>query len=473
MIRNIQTDICVIGGGSGGLSVAAGAAQMGAQVVLCEGGKMGGDCLNYGCVPSKALIEAARIQHHINKAPQFGVKAHGEVNFKAVHAHIHQVIATIEPHDSVERFESLGVQVINANARFINAKTVEAGEYRITAKYIVLATGSRARILPLTGLSEIDYLTNETIFDLTELPQYLVIVGAGPIGCELAQSYSLLGSQVTLLEAASEILGPADSDCKAIVMDEFVKLGIDVMTNVKIQSFSQDNNDIKYIDYEHNGQQKRLQASHVLMATGRMPNIEKLDLDKAGVVYSPHGVNVDKRLRTNHKHIYAIGDIASPLQFTHMAGYHAGIVIQNMLFKLPAKVDHSSFPWVTYTTPEIAHTGLAIKKAEKQGAQILQLSFADNDRAQASHATNGLIKVAVTSKGHILGVSIVGESAGELITPWTIAIKNKLKVKHMASFIAPYPTLSELSKRTAGSFYTPKLYSAKTRQFVRLLLKWF
>ena len=472
-MSEIKADICVIGGGSGGLSVASGAAQMGAKVVLCEGHKMGGDCLNYGCIPSKALIEAARTMHHLYKGKQFGIHSQSQIDFKQIHQHIQNVINTIAPHDSVERFESLGVKVVSANAHFIDHKTVKAGEHIIKAKYFVIATGSRARIFPIIGLDQIDYLTNETIFELNTKPSHLVIVGGGPIGCEIAQSYALLGTKVTLLEAADEILAPVDHDCKTILLNEFERLGIQVITNAQIQSFSQNPDKLKQINYICNEQHQEIKASHILIATGRMPNIEKLNLDQAGICYNPRGIVVNDRLRTNHKHIYAIGDIASPLQFTHAAGYQAGIVIQNILFKLPAKINYASFPWVTYTTPEIAHTGLSIKEAHAKNAQILQLSFSDNDRAQANLATQGIIKVALTGKGKILGVSIIGENAGELISPWTIAIKNKLHIKHMASFIAPYPTLSEISKRVAGSFYTPKLYSNKTRKIVQFILKWF
>ncbi len=469
----LKCDICVIGGGSGGLSVAAAAQQMGASVILCEGNKMGGDCLNSGCVPSKALIEASRSVAHTKKAQQFGISSQTTIDFKAIHQHIHQVIETIAPHDSIARFESLGVRVISSYAHFINHKIIQAGEHLIDAKYVVIATGSRARILPIPGLEQIDYLTNETIFDLTEKPEHLVIIGGGPIGCEIAQSYALLGAKVTLLEATSEILSAADTDCKAVVIKAFDALGINIITEAKIDNFRQDSAGLKYIHYQHNDHHRKLTATHILIATGRTPNIEKLHLDQANIKHTPRGITVDARLRTNHKHIYAIGDIASPLQFTHMASYHASIVIQNILFKLPAKIDYSNFPWVVYTTPEIAHTGLAISKASEQNAQILTLNFKDNDRAQAALATEGMIKVAVNKKGQILGASIVGENVGELILPWTLAIKNNLRIKHMASLIIPYPTLSEINKGVAGSFYTPKLYSVKIRKIIRFLMRWF
>ncbi|BCD90312.1 hypothetical protein fh0823_04510 [Francisella halioticida] len=466
-MKQIKTDICVIGGGSGGLSVAAGAVQMGARVVLCEGGKMGGDCLNYGCVPSKAMIEASRIIHNCHKAKEFGIDIKNfATDYKKVQEHVANVIAKIEPHDSVERFESLGVDVIQDYAHIVDKKTVQAGDIQIKAKYIVLATGSRAKIFSIEGLADVDYLTNETIFSLDKQPEHLLVMGGGPIGVELAQAHALLGSKVTILEAEPTILGPVDSDCRQILLDEFEKLGINVVTNTKVTKVSKQDTQIQL---ETSG--GVYSGSHLLVATGRQPNIEKLNLEKVGIKHSARGVNVDTRLRTNYKNIYAIGDLASQYQFTHTAGYHAGIVIQNILFKLPAKVNYSSFPWAIYTTPEVAHAGMPIKQAEQEGATILTLPYDSNDRAQANLSTNGVVKIAVNKKGYILGASIVGEQAGELITQWTLAIKNKLKIKQMASHIVPYPTLSELNKRVAGSYFTPSLYSEKVKRIVSFLLK--
>lgn len=468
-MKKIQTDICVIGGGSGGLSVAAGASQMGAKVVLCEGGKMGGDCLNYGCIPSKAMIEAARSVYHAKRAKAFGIDIDTiKVDYQKVQAHVRNVIATIEPHDSVERFEKLGVTVIQAYAKMLDRHTVQAGNTLIKAKYIVLATGSRAKIFPIEGLDQIDYLTNETIFTIKEQPKRLLIIGGGPIGAELAQAHALLGSKVTLFDAGKSIMGNADEECKSFIINEFKNLGIDIINNARIQKVSKDSQGTITI---HNENDTHI-GSHLLVATGRTPNIEKLNLRDAGIAHTERGVNVNSCLRTNFKNVYAIGDLASPYQFTHTASYHAGIVIQNILFKLPTKVDYSSFPWVIYTTPELVHTGMSIKEAKAQGASILQLSYTDNDRAQAGLHTNGMIKVAVGKKGVILGATIVGENAGELITQWTMAIKHKLKIKQMAGHIVPYPTLSELNKRIASSYFTPMLYSTKTQKLVQWLMRW-
>ncbi len=468
-METITADVCVIGGGSGGLSIAAGAQQMGANVVLCEGGKMGGDCLNYGCVPSKALIEASRSALNAKTSGQFGV--HGDnitIDYGKIHQHIHQVIAGIAPHDSVERFQGLGVKVIEHHASFKDRQTIEAGPYEIKAKYVVIATGSRAFIPPISGLSDIPYLTNETIFDLKEQPKTLAIIGGGPIGAELAQSFACLGSKVMLFEIAPQILGPVDNEAATLIKTVFKHLNIDIMESVTVKNIEYDEG-----EYTIHTLQQSYKATELLIATGRTPNIEKLNLDKAGIGYNNKGIQVDKRLRTNVKRIFAIGDVAGPYQFTHAASYQAGIVIRNMLFKIPAKVNYQSFPWVTYTTPEIAHTGLSIAEAEKKGANIIRFEYKDNDRARASLHTNGFIKVAIGKKGQILGATIVGDNAGELISPWTIAIQSKLKIKQMASFIAPYPTLSEINKRVAGGYFTPFLYSDKTKRLVRFLMRWF
>jgi pyruvate/2-oxoglutarate dehydrogenase complex dihydrolipoamide dehydrogenase (E3) component len=472
----IKTDICVIGGGSGGLLVAAGAVQMGASVVLCESGKMGGDCLNYGCVPSKAMIEASRVMHQTGKAKGFGIDViQAEVDYKKVQQHVKNVIAKIEPHDSVERFESLGVKVIQHHAELVDRYTVKAGDQIIKAKYIVLATGSRANIPPIKGLDVVKYYTNENIFDLDKQPEHLLVIGGGPIGVELAQAHALLGSKVTIIEVGENILAPVDSDARDIVLKEFEGLGIDVVTNANIQSIqqSQGNIEISFGDSRSESGMTKCVGSHLLIAAGRKPNIESLGLDTAGVNSTQKSIVTDNRLRTNHKNVFAIGDITGPFQFTHAAGYQAGIVIQNIVFKLPVKVSYKAFPWSVYTTPEISHVVMSMSDAEKQGAKILEITYNDNDRAQEGLATNGLVKVAVDKKGYILGATIIGENAGDLITQWTIAINNKLKIKAMASYIVAYPSLSELNKRVAGSYFTPTLYSEKVRKVVMLLMKIF
>lgn len=464
----LHADLCIIGAGSGGLSVAAGAVQMGASVILIEKGPMGGDCLNTGCVPSKALIAAAHAAHAIRDGKRFGVhSAEPDVRFGEVHDHVHGVIAAIAPHDSVERFEGLGVQVIQAAARFVDRGVVEAGGERITARRFVIATGSRAAVPPVPGLAGAGYLTNESIFDLTERPGHLIVVGGGPIGLEMAQSFRRLGADVTVIEKFG-ILAKDEPEAVEVVRASLIREGVRLLEGVGVSAVERGDGGVIVTLDDDSPVGRSITGSHILVAAGRRPNIEDLGLEAAGVQFTAKGVTVDAGLVTSNRRIFAIGDVAGGPQFTHIAGYHAGIVIRNALFGLPAKVDYKALPWVTYTDPELAHTGLTEAEARKAGheVQILSWSFAVNDRAQAERATDGLAKIVLGRKGRILGATIVGPRAGELIGTWGLAISSKLKIGAIASAVLPYPTLSEISKRAAGSYYTPKLFGATTRRVV-------
>ena len=472
MAEPIRTDLCVIGAGSGGLAVAAGAVQMGAKVVLIEQGKMGGDCLNYGCVPSKSLIAAGRAAHAIRTAGRFGVNGHEPaIDFLRVHDHVKGVIAAIAPHDLQERFEKLGVEVIRAHARFVGPQEVEADGRRIRARRIVVATGSSPAVPPIPGLAEVPHLTNETVFDLTEPPEHLVVIGGGPIGCELAQAYRRLGARVTVLELLS-ILPKDDPDAVAVVRDRLRAEGIDLRERTEVEAVARDGNGIA-LTLRHDGAGGRITGSHVLVAAGRRANVDGLDLEAGGIAYGAAGIKVDARLRTSNKRVYAIGDVVGGLQFTHMAAHHAGVVIRNALFRLPAKVEEHAVPWVTYTDPELAHVGLTEALARERGVAVdaVRWEFKDNDRAQTERETAGFAKALVDRRGRIHGATIVGERAGELIQPWVLAIAGGLKIGALAQFIAPYPTLGEASKRAAGAYYTPKLFSERTRKLVRLLMR--
>ena len=481
MAKQIKTDICVIGGGSGGLSVAAGAAQMGAQVVLVEGHKMGGDCLNYGCVPSKALLAAANraVAHQANT--DFGLSAaKPKVDFAKVMAHVSDVIKSIEPMDSVERFAGLGVNVIEAKGKFINRKTLKAGNTAITAKRFVVATGSTAAIPPIKGLKGVPFLTNETIFGLQKQPKHLLVLGGGPIGAEMAQAFARLGSKVTLLEAA-RFLGREDEELSAHVKAQLIADGVDLREGATILSAAHKGKGaaakitLTCATDEARGEGTQdITGDALLVATGRAANIAGLDVEKAGITVSdttnPHIV-VDKRMRTQNKKIFAIGDVAGGPQFTHAAGYHAGLVIRNILFFLPAKVSHAALPRVTYTNPELASVGLSEAEARAQYAaiKVLRWPFEDNDRARAERDGRGLVKVITTRQGKILGASIVGAGAGDLLAPWTMALGKGLPISDMAGVIAPYPTRGEASKRAAGDYYTPTLFGPRTRSVVGFL----
>ncbi|MEQ1615215.1 MAG: FAD-dependent oxidoreductase [Hyphomicrobiaceae bacterium] len=470
MPEHLKADLAIIGGGSGGLSVAAGAAQLGARVVLVERGKMGGDCLNYGCVPSKALIAAGYAAETVRTSGKFGVNGHEpSIDFLKVNAHVQDVIAAIAPHDSVERFEKLGVRVIKNTGRFTSPRELHAGNTIIEARRFVIATGSSTFVPPVPGLAAQPYLTNETVFDLTEAPGHLIVIGGGPIGLELAQAHRRLGCRVTVLEAF-KIMPKDDADAVAVVRRRLLAEGIALYEGVKVTACASEGNHIA-VTIDGAGSQQRIAGTHVLVAAGRRPNLKDLGLDEAGIEHTEKGIVVDARMRTTNKRVFAIGDVTGGLQFTHVAGFHAGVVIRNALFNLPAKADHRAVPWVTYTDPELAHVGETEAQARAVGrnAKALSWSFKENDRAQAERATDGFVKAVVGTDGRVRGATIVGRHAGELILPWVIAVEKSLKIGDLTSIIAPYPTLSEATKRTAGAWYTPSLFSERTRRVVRAM----
>lgn len=463
---DIEADICVIGGGSAGLSVAAGAAQMGARTVLIERGPMGGDCLNFGCVPSKALLAAARAAAEIRGAGQFGVEAGvPSVDFGRVQDHVQGVIAAIAPHDLVERFTRLGVTVIRETARFTATDRLSAGGRTVRARRFAVATGSTPAVPPIAGLHQVPFLTNETLFANRTLPERLLVVGGGPIGLEMALAHRRLGSQVTVLEAAS-ILPKDDPELVAVVRRRLEAEGIAIREGVTVSGVGATGGGIR-LDLA--GEQ--LLGSHLLVATGRRPVIDGLGLEQAGVACTPRGIIVDRRLRTSNRRIFALGDVIGGYQFTHMAGYQAGIVLRNALFRWPARVDDRAVPWVTYTDPELAQVGLSEQAAAAAVGQVrvLRSSFAENDRAQTERDTDGMVKIVTGRRGRILGAGIVGAHAGELIQPWILAIRQRLRIGAMAGMIAPYPTLGEAGKRAAGSYFTSALFGPRTRFLVRFL----
>ncbi len=469
MAETITTDICVIGAGSGGLSVAAGASQMGASVVLVEADKMGGDCLNTGCVPSKAMLAAAHAAQSGREAGPFGIIGGGvEVDFGLVNDHVKGVIASIAPHDSVERFEGLGVRVIKGRAVFTGPDRVSVGDVVVRARRIVVATGSSPLVPPIPGLDGIPYMTNETVFENRVRPDHLLILGGGPIGLEMAQAHRRLGSRVTVLEMAT-VLPRDDRELADVVAGRLRREGVALMEGVKVVAAEPASEGIA-LTLETEDGQRQLTGSHLLVAAGRRANVQDLGLERAGIDYTPQGITVDKRMRTSNRKVFAIGDVAGGPQFTHVAGYHAGIVIRNALFRLPAKADHAAIPWVTYTDPELAYVGLSEDQARELGAfNVLRSPYAENDRARAERKTDGLIKVLVNRKGKVLGAGIAGAHAGELILPWVLAVRRGLKVGAVADVVAPYPTLSEIGKRAAGSYFVPKLFSNRTRKLVRFL----
>ncbi|WP_022727681.1 dihydrolipoyl dehydrogenase family protein [Fodinicurvata sediminis] len=465
-------DICVIGGGSAGLSVAAGASQMGADTILVERGEMGGDCLNSGCVPSKSLLAAAKAARSGAKAAAFGIAYDPpRIDFEAVQAHVQQVIAGIAPHDSVERFEGLGVRVLRDSASFHSPHELVVGEQRIRARRFVLATGSRALVPPVSGLAETPYLTNESIFALKDCPDHLIVLGGGPIGCELGQAFRRLGARVSLVEM-NRLLPREDRQAAELLRERLQAEGVEIHENAGMSAVQKTHDGIQAQLKTERGE-ATLEGSHLLVATGRQPVTDGLNLEAAEVIHDSRGIKVDARLRTSNRRIFAAGDVAGGPQFTHAASYQAGIILRNALFRLPARVNYAALPRVTYCTPELAQVGLTVEEAQQQGkkVEILQSTFAENDRARCEHATDGFIKIVATRSGAVLGATIIGPQAGELILPWGLAIARRMKLSALAGIIAPYPTLSEISKQVAGSHYTPKLFSSRTRWLVRLLLR--
>ncbi|MDG3041698.1 dihydrolipoyl dehydrogenase family protein [Roseicyclus marinus] len=466
-MSRIKTDICIIGAGSGGLSVAAGAVQMGADVTLIEGHKMGGDCLNYGCIPSKALLAAGHRVHAVAKGG-FGTAGHEPApDFAAAKDHVQATIDTIAPVDSQERFEGLGVRVIRAQARFISETEVQAGDTIITARRFVIATGSRPFIPPIPGLTETPHHTNETIFDLRDRPDHLIIIGGGPIGMEMAQAHRRLGCRVTVLEG-QKALGRDDPEAAAIVLEHLRAEGIEIVEGAEVTSVSGTEGSIRV----ETGDGRGFDGSHLLVAVGRQVNTDGLDLDRAHVGHDRRGITVDSGLRSTNRRVYAVGDAAGGLQFTHVAGYHAGVIIRPMLFGLPARARTDHIPRTTYTEPELAQVGLTEAEARKLHGDrlfIARADFAHNDRAIATGQTTGFCKVMVV-KGRPVGATIVGPQAGELIQIWALALANRLKMSAIAGMISPYPTLGEINKRAAGAYFSPKLFeSPMVKRIVRLV----
>lgn len=453
MSRPVRTDICIIGAGSGGLSVAAGAVQMGARVVLIEKGAMGGDCLNTGCVPSKALLHAA---------------AHG-MGWRAAHEHVRETIATIAPHDSVERFSELGVEVIKGAARFTGPRSLVVGDTEVRARRIVIATGSVPFVPPIPGVEDVPYLTNETIFDLTQAPQHLIVLGGGPVGVEMALAHRRLGSEVTVIEA-ERALGREDPEAAALVLASLRAEGVTFEEGAKAVRLRKLDEGVELVTQDG----RVITGSHLMVAVGRKVVTEGLDLGAAGIETTDKGIKVNASLRTTNRRVYAIGDAAGGLQFTHLAGYHAGVIIRSMLFALPARATTAHIPRATYTDPEVAQIGPTEAEAREtygDRLRVARIGFAAIDRSIATGRGAGFIKVMVV-KGRPVGATIVGADAGEHIGLWSLAIASKLKMSAISGMVVPYPTLAEINKRAAGTYFSPRLFdNPSVKRVVRAVQK--
>ena len=459
-------DLLIIGAGSAGLSIAAGAAQLGVRVALVERDRMGGECLNAGCVPSKALLAAAHAAGTIRESWRFGLRVPSPtVDWDAVRDHVRGVIAAIAPNDSEARFTALGVTVLRGEARFTGPDAVTVNGRTLTAKRFVVATGGQAVVPPIPGLADIPHWTNERLFELTERPDHLLILGGGPLGLEMADAFSGLGCRVTVIEGAS-IANRDDIELVNGLRTIMIRRGIRFLEGCAVASA-----EAGPVLVLADG--RRIEGTHLLVALGRRPNLTALNLDAAGVAASRAGVITDAGLRSpGNKRVYAAGDVADPAgigprAFTHVASYHASIIIRRALFRLPARLDYSALPRVIYTSPELAQVG-ATEAEAGPGAEILRWPMADNDRAQAERDTGGLVKLIVR-RNRVIGAGILAPHAGEMIGQWTLAIARRVPLSALADLIAPYPTRAEAGKRAAGSHFTSRLFSDRTRALVRLL----
>ena len=462
-------DIVIIGAGAAGLSVAAGAAQLGASVALIERGLMGGDCLNTGCVPSKALLAASRAMREVQQAARFGIITVEPVaDWDRVRAHVHEVIATIAPMDSEARFRALGATVLRGEARFLDPGTIALNGRAITARRFVIAAGSRAAVPRIEGLDSAPYWTNDSLFDLKERPDHLLILGGGPIGLEMADAFSGLGCKVTVIEAG-RIAAKDDPELVAGLRQVLIARGIRIREGATVTAVAPGPT-ISLTDGT------KIEGSHLLLAVGRTPNLEALNLGAANIQVGSGGITTDRGLRSvSNKRAFAAGDIADPVgigprAFTHVGSYHAGIVIRRLLFRLPARIDYAALPRVTYTDLELAQTGLTEAEAIAIGLKprVLRWPLAENDRAIAERETAGLVKLIVSGK-RVVGAGILAPHAGDMISQWTLAIAERTKLSTLAGLIVPYPTSAEAAKRAASSAYAARLFSARTKRLVRLL----
>jgi pyruvate/2-oxoglutarate dehydrogenase complex dihydrolipoamide dehydrogenase (E3) component len=466
---NYDFDMGVVGAGAAGLTVTAGAAQLGAKTLLIEKESLlGGDCLHYGCVPSKTLIRTAQVYHEMKKAEEFGLPPVNlqPVDFRQVAKRIRSVIQTIQKHDSEERFCGLGAQVEYGQTTFVDEHSIRLNGKTYSAKNWVIATGSSPSIPPIEGLDKTPFMTNKEIFSLDHLPKSMIILGAGPLATEMAQAFCRLGTQVSVIQRSNQILSKEDKDMAAEVMESLKSEGVTIHLNTTVVRTKDLGTEREIVVKDREDTRETLRAEMILVAMGREANLAGLGLEDVGVEFNGKGLWVDNRLRTNQKHIYAAGDATGSYLFTHAAGYEGGIVISNAVFHLPRKVNYTYLPWCTYTDPELASIGMNEKAAKAAGIEysVWTESFKDNDRSLAEGEKVGKIKMILDAKEKPLGVQILGPQAGELLSEWVAVLNGKVKLSTLAAAVHPYPTLGEINKRVAGTFFSPKIFSDKVKK---------
>jgi len=470
MMANYDYDIGVIGGGAAGLTITSGAAQLGAKTLLVEKEPvLGGDCLHYGCVPSKTLIKSAHVYHMMKHAEKYGLPRVDAppVDFKQVARRIQAVIATIQKHDSEERFCRLGARVVFGTPAFEDDHAIRLNGETYSAKNWVIATGSSPVAPPIDGLDRASHITNKEIFSLDHLPESMIILGAGPIGCEMGQAFNRLGTHVQIVDRSNQILGKEDKDMADDVRASMQAEGVDFHLEVSIEKVNDlGNGEKEVLVKEKSGQAISLKAETILVAMGRRPNTDGLNLDEIGVEVGPRGIIVGNRLRTTQKHIYAAGDVGGGFQFTHAAGYEGGIVISNAIFHLPRKTDYTYLPWCTFTDPPLGSIGMNEKMAKAAGIdyQVWTEAFRDNDRSLAEGEETGRIKMILDDKEKPIGVQILGPGAGDLLGEWVAVLNGKVKLSTLAAAIHPYPTIGEINKKVAGTYFSPKIFSDRIKK---------
>ncbi|MBI5848899.1 MAG: FAD-dependent oxidoreductase [Nitrospirae bacterium] len=465
-------DIGILGGGSAGLTVAAGAAQFGAKTLLIEKEKeLGGDCLHYGCVPSKTLIKTAHVYHLMKNAQRFGLPQPEvmPVDFKDVSGRIRSVIAQIQKHDSVERFCGLGAQVEFGDAEFLDEHLIRAGDRKFSAKNWVIATGSSPDIPKIEGLDKTPYRTNKDIYYIESLPSSMIILGGGPIAIEMAQAFCRLGTKVSVIQRSAQILTREDRDMADAVMQNLAAEGVAFYLDRSIISVRNSEAGREVVMRKNDSRQETLIADEILIAMGREPNLKGLGLENAGVDFDNRGLTLDHRLRTTQKHIFGAGDVTGAYQFTHAAGYEAGVVLANAVLHLPRKADYTFFPWCTYTDPELATIGMNEAAAKESGIQpaVWTEEFKMNDRGLTEGEGLGRIKLVLDAKEKPLGVQILGLHAGELISEWVAALNGGVKLSALAGAVHPYPTLAEINKRVVGNYFSGKIFSDKVKKTLK------
>ena len=461
-MSNYEYDAIIIGGGSAGLTASGIAANVGAKTMMIEAHRLGGDCTWNGCVPSKVLLKAGKVAHQIRNAGKFGLlEAEPEINFKKVIEHVHHIRDEVyEDADRPEIYEDMGIEVVFGKASFKNEHTIEIeqenGDMRtVSSRYFFIATGARAFVPPIAGLEEVDYLTNESLFEIEQLPEHLVIIGGGPIGVEMSQAFVNLGAQVTVVDMADRIMQNDDPELVEILAGELAKQGVSFEMNATIKKVEKHDEGVQVV-IEQDGKEKTVSGSHLLVATGRKANYEALNLPAAGVKTNKKGIQVDNSCSTNVSHIYAIGDVTGRYQFTHMSEHMSKVAVTRALLKLPMSIDRKHVPWATYTTPELAHVGATQKQLDANDTkyEVYRFPYSKIDRAITECETVGMIKIFASKlTGKIYGAGVVGAHAGEMISEYAVAMKNGVTLRNLADTIHPYPSWGLGARRAADQWY--------------------